>query len=114
MQTLWNHISPRFQEKYSVAQLNEAFRDFFTLPITGDPLAGKMPIFSTDPQIQAGGNLVVDGFYATTPSRLSFHLVFGMEGRSWKLLGINVSAKPVSEPVPSQSSSEPAGDLRPL
>jgi hypothetical protein len=105
MQTLWNHISPRFQEKYSVAQLDEAFREFFTLPITGDPLAGKMPIFSSDPQLQTGGNLVVDGFYATTPSRLSFHLVFGMEGRNWKLVGINVSAKPVSEPVP---------DLRPL
>jgi hypothetical protein len=103
MQGLWQHISPRFRAKYSVAQLDETFKAFYGLAITGDPLAGKSPIFSSDPLIQGNGSMVVDGFYATTPWRVSFHLVYAMEGRDWKLIGINVSAKPPSAPGASRS-----------
>ena len=58
--------------------------------------------------LDEGGNLVVDGYYATTPWRVSFHLTFIMEGRSWKLVGINVSAKP--PPAPDPSSPEVSGE----
>ena len=60
--------------------------------------------------INGGNNLVVDGYYATSPWRISFHLTFIMEGRSWKLVGINVSAKPPPDPdasSPPQTSGEP-------
>ncbi|MEZ0304198.1 MAG: hypothetical protein ACAH24_19405 [Hyphomicrobiaceae bacterium] len=51
MRGLWDHISLRFREKFSVAQLDEAFKDFYDLQITGDPLAGKSPIFTAGPAI---------------------------------------------------------------
>jgi hypothetical protein len=109
MQGLWDHISPRFREKFSVAQLNEAFKGFFGLTITGDPLAGKSPIFAAAPVIDGNSNLIVDGFYATLPLRVGFHLVFAMEGRAWKLVGINVTAKPPSAPAASQSPDPDVG-----
>jgi hypothetical protein len=99
MQGLWDHISYRFRQKFSVAQLDGVFKDFYGLQITGDPLAGKSPIFTAGPVINDDGNLIVDGYYATTPWRVSFHLVFAMEGRTWKLVGINVSAKPPAAPT---------------
>ena len=96
MQALWNHVSRQLREQFSVAQLDEAFKSFYSVPITGEPLAGKSPIFTAGPTIDGNSNLVVDGYYATTPSRVSFHLVFAMEGRAWKVVGINVNAKPIA------------------
>ena len=110
MQGLWTHSSARFREQFSVAHLDKVFKDFYDLTITGDPLAGKSPIFTAGPMINEEGKLVVDGYYATTPWRVSFHLTFIMEGRSWKLVGINVSAKPPPAPdlsAPPETSGEP-------
>jgi hypothetical protein len=111
MQALWNHISPRFRETYSVARLDEVFKDFYDLRITGDPLAGRSPIFTGDPTINEAGNLVVDGYYPTTPWRVSFHLVYAMEGRSWKLVGINVNARPPTAPAGGTGQSTAAEKL---
>lgn len=114
MQGLWDHISLRFREKFSVTQLDDVFKEFYGLKITGDPLAGKSPIFTGGPAINDDGNLVVDGYYATTPWRVSFHLAFAMEGRAWKLVGINVSAKPPTSPAagggPSDSGHSTAAE----
>lgn len=104
MQGLWNHVSPRFKEQFSVAQLDQVFKPFYNLAIVGDPLAGKSPIFAADPTIDANSNLIVEGYYTTSPLRVSFHLVFAMEGRTWKLVSINVSAKPTGTSSASQSS----------
>ena len=110
MQSLWNHVSLQLREKFSVAQLDEAFKAFYGLSITGDPLAGKSPIFTNGPTVDRNGNLVVDGYYTTSPSRLDFHLLFAMEGRTWKVISINVSAKPIGAPN-SQSSVPNDRDL---
>jgi len=104
MQALWDHISPRFREKFSVAQLDEVFKGFYGMTITGDPLLGKSPIFADTPIIDANSNLVVDGFYTTSPSRIGFHLVYAIEGRTWKLVGINVTAKPITAPAASSTT----------
>jgi len=95
MQALWNHVSLQLRQKYSVAQLDEAFKVFYGISITGEPLAGKSPIFTNGPTIDGNGYLVVDGYYTTSPSRVGFHLVFAMEGRTWKVIAINVSTTPV-------------------
>jgi hypothetical protein len=104
MQSLWDHISPRFREKFSVAQLDEVFKGFYGMTITGDPLLGKSPIFAATPMIDASSNLVVDGFYTTAPSRIGFHLVYAIEGRTWKLVGINVTATPATAPAASSTT----------
>jgi len=101
MHGLWLHSSARFRETFSVAQLDKVFKSFYGLVITGDPLSGRSPIFTIGPMINEDSNLVVDGYYATSPWRVSFHLTYVMEGRTWKLIGINVSAKP----PPSVSST---------
>ena len=107
MQSLWNHVSLQLRAKYSVAQLDDAFRAFYSLPITGDPLVGRSPIFTAGPAIDGNSNLVVEGYYTTSPSRVSFHLAFAMEGRAWKVLSINVSVKPVA--AANSQSSAPDG-----
>ena len=110
MQELWKHSSAPFRDKFSVAQLDKVFKSFYDLRITGDPLAGKSPIFTADPLITADSRLVVDGYYATSPWRVSFHLVFTMEGRTWKLIGINVSARPPPAPDGSLPQPETSGE----
>ena len=104
MQSFWDHVSPRFQKAYSVDQLDEAYKGLFRLSITGDPLAGKSPIFTKAPSIDANGNLVVDGFYTTAPSRISFHITYGLEGRAWKVLGLHVNIVPIGNPDVKSSS----------
>src|SRR5262245_41768310 len=49
MQGLWTHSSARFRERFSVAQLDKVFKDFYDVTITGDPLAGKSTIFTAGP-----------------------------------------------------------------
>lgn len=97
MERLWQHASPKFQQAVSVEKMNDAFKGFFGM-ITGDPLAAKSPIFTRPPVVDEQGNLVVNGFYATAPSRLVFRLTYGLEGRSWKLLNINASTQPLNQP----------------
>lgn len=99
MHTFWKHISLQFQKKYSTSDLDTAFKDFYEVPITGDPLAGRSPIFMVPPNIDENDYLVVKGFYATRPSRLSFHLTFVKEGFSWKVIGINASVDPITPPA---------------
>jgi hypothetical protein len=104
MQALWNHVSLQLRQKFSVAQLDKAFKAFYGLSITGEPLAGKSPIFTNGPTIDGNSYLVVDGYYTTSPSRVGFHLVFAMEGRTWKVIAINVSTTPIGA-ANSQSSA---------
>jgi hypothetical protein len=114
MRGLWNHISPRFRDQFSIAQLDDIFKAFYSLKITGDPLADKSPIFTAGPSIDSNSNLVVDGFYPTMPWRVSFHLVFAMEGRAWKLVGINVNAKPPPGADPPTTTPDSASVLEAL
>ena len=100
MRGLWDHISLRFRQKFSVAQLDEVVQGLLR------PADNRRSARREKPDLHGGsrrstmhGNLIVDGYYATTPSRVSFHLVFAMEGRTWKLIDINVSAKPAMAPA---------------
>ena len=109
MQGLWTHSSARFREKFSVAQLDKVFKGFYDLKITGDPLAGKSPIFTAGPMINGttiwSSRLLRDH---TLARQLPSHL---HDGRSQlELVGINVSAKPPPAPdlsSPPETSGEP-------
>jgi hypothetical protein len=83
MQTFWKHVSLQLQRKYSVAKLDAAFKEFYGLPISGNPLAGLSPIFKSRPVIDENRKLVVEGYYTTRPSQLNFRLVYkrGLAGR---------------------------------
>ena len=90
MQSFWDHVSLQLQREFSVARLDEGFKSFFNIT-KGDPLAGKSPIFSTKPSIDAHGRLVVEGFYPTRPARMEFRLIYIAEGLTWKVAAINVN-----------------------
>lgn len=98
MQTFWKHVSLQLQKKYSVAKLDAAFKEFYGLPISGNPLAGLSPIFKSRPVIDENRKLVVEGYYTTRPSQLNFRLVYLKEGLSWKVIGINVKVNPKRAP----------------
>jgi len=107
MRTFWNHISLRFQEKFSPEQLDDVFKGFYAVPISGDPLAGKSPVFRAQPTVDANGYLAIEGLYATAPSRLHFQLVFVAEGLGWKVIGINVTLKDAGAPPPASTTPSP-------
>ena len=91
MQRFWNHVSLQAQQKYSVAQFDEAFKNFYTgATFKGDPLAGKSPVFNMQPSVDANGWLPVEGYYPTMPARLEFRLQYVTEGLGWKVRSINV------------------------
>jgi len=96
MQALWNYVSQPLQAQYSVAQLDDAFRSFYSASIATDQLKERKPIVTAGPTLDGNGHLIVGGYYTTAPSRISFHLEFTLEGQVWKVVGINVGAKPTT------------------
>ncbi len=99
MQTFWNHVSLQAQQRHSIAQLDEAFKGFYTgVSLKGDPIAGKSPVFNTQPLVDANGWLVVEGYYPTTPARLEFRLRYVAEGLAWKVSSINLKTMDPSTP----------------
>ena len=44
MQALWNHVSQQLKAKYSVEQLDDAFRSFYGVAITGDTFDVFLPV----------------------------------------------------------------------
>jgi len=101
MQTFWNHVSLQAQQRYSVAQFDEAFKNFYTgATFKGDPLAGRSPVFNTQPAVDANGWLAIEGYYPTTPARLEFRLQYVTEGLGWKVRSINVKmTEPSASPA---------------
>lgn len=99
-------VSLRFRKTYTPEQVNEAFKQFFSVTVTGDPLAGKSPIFLTAPLINTAGGLEVQGFYEVGTGILMFQLVYIREGIGWKLDGINVRSEPIKAPAPSAAPAE--------
>lgn len=110
--------SLNFRKSYSPEQVNEAFKQFFTVTITGDPLAGKSPIFLKAPAIGRDRRLEIEGLYELADGLLLFQLAYVREGTGWKLDGLNVRSKPYNTSTPNPASTEkplkfkiPAGKL---
>ncbi|MEZ5922788.1 MAG: hypothetical protein R3D57_00215 [Hyphomicrobiaceae bacterium] len=101
--------SLNFRKSYTPAQVNDAFKQFFAVTVTGDPLAGKSPIFVASPLINTAGALEVQGFYELPDGLLMFQLVHVREGTGWKLDGINVRSEPYTPPA-----ANPASGAKPL
>lgn len=93
------HTSLQFQKKYSILDFDTIFKEFYEVPITGDPLAGMSPVFVARPIIDKNNYLVIKGFYPTQPGRLSFHLTYVKEGFSWKVIGFYASVDPITPPA---------------
>jgi hypothetical protein len=83
-----------FQQKFSPADLAEMFKGFGEQEIDIATVAGMDPIEDT-PTAVANGVLTIKGHFATSPLQVNYGLDFIVEGDNWRLIGIDVSAKPV-------------------
>ena len=74
-----------------LAGLDEAFKAFFAVPITGRPLEGLTPIFTAPAKFNSASTFFVEGFYPTQPQQVFFKLTYIRDGASWKWISINVN-----------------------
>ena len=94
MRAIHEHASVNLKREFSIEKLNEAFAQFFAIPVSGKPIAGLSPIF-TQVATPAGPNAFkVAGYFATTPSNVSFDVTYVREGSGWKWIALNVRVAP--------------------
>lgn len=84
-------LSKPFAEQYSVEKLDSIYAGFFALQADWNVLDTMKPTLTPDAAIDSNGVLVVEGFFPTTPGKLSFRQKYVREGGEWKLLGFNVN-----------------------
>lgn len=66
------------------------------------------------PQIEAGGELHVAGFFPSAPMRINFELAYAPVDGRWCLSGISVglgSSAPVAPPAPAAATKGPASGI---
>ena len=107
LRTLGPMVSLKFKRTYTPDAVNAAFKQFFAVTVTGDPLAGKSPIFLKAPEITREGLLDVQGLYELPDGVLLFQLAFVREGSGWKLDGINVRSQPYDAPNAKPTTQKP-------
>ncbi len=99
--------SLNFRKSTPPEQVNEAFKAFFAVEITGDPLAGRSPVFLAAPAIGKDGRLAIQGMYELPDGLLLFQLAYVREGTGWKLDGLNVKSKPYNAPSAKPATEKP-------
>ncbi len=99
--------SLNFRNSYTPEQVNEAFKAFFAVEITGDPLAGRSPVFLAAPAIGKDGRLAIQGMYELPDGLLLFQLAYVREGTGWKLDGLNVKSQPYNAPSAKPATEKP-------
>lgn len=99
--------SLNFRKSYTPEQVNEAFKQFFTVEVTGDPLAGKSPVFMKAPAVGPDKRLGIEGMYELADGLLLFQLAFVREGTGWKLDGLNVKSRPYNAPAAKPATEKP-------
>lgn len=85
-----------FQEQFTPVDLAGLFKGFVEQEIDIAPIVAMDPIDNVPPSIE-DGILVLDGHFATSPLRVSYVLKFLVEDSDWRLVGIDVNARPPGE-----------------
>jgi hypothetical protein len=91
-------ISQLWREEITPAKLKSIFATFIEQEIDLSPVTKLEPVFDEPAAIDDDGILVILGHYETRPSAVQFRLKYVNERSTWKLVGIKVDVKPVSEP----------------
>lgn len=90
MQGLLDHASVVVKKEITAARLDEIFKAFFAVPVTGKPLQGLAPVFSTGPERLSATAFKLTGFYPTQPQNVAFDITYIREGLGWRWVAINV------------------------
>jgi hypothetical protein len=91
------HSASVLQKSVTVAAVNERMKGFFAVTVTGDPLAGRTPVFTSMPVVGKADQMQLDGHYDLGPNLLRFSLTYTPENGAWKLIGWNIKIDPVAK-----------------
>ncbi|MDG9667994.1 hypothetical protein ONV78_09645 [Hahella sp. CR1] len=93
MEKLYSSSSNLWQSQSSVEEMNNIFEEFFNLDLKLTALSKSSPIFNGEAEIKENGFMVIEGYYPTQPTRVTFALHYVYEGLGWKLAGISIQLK---------------------
>jgi hypothetical protein len=88
-----SHVSNLWQQQFTPEKFDEAFGAFYDLGADLTVLEKYSPQFSTKPNINEDGVLVIAGQYPTEPSKVHFEQKYIYEGLGWKLIGFSTNIK---------------------
>ena len=88
---LFAKMAKPFRDRFTADVLKEAFKSFAGHHI--DAIAAMPIVASGKPEIGRRGELVLRGYFDTTPSRLSYQLDFAVSEGEWKPVAIDVKVK---------------------
>lgn len=89
-----SRLATPFRQQFTAEKLRQAFQSFFDQRIDIAPIAAREPVMSEEPVIDGRGALLLRGYFATKPSRVTFSLDYLMSDGAWKLISINVRVRP--------------------
>jgi|GEM_PF-1441960 len=85
------------QSELGAARLQHAFQSFVEQNIDLTGIKNVEPVFDRAPWLNTEGLLVLSGYYPTQPYRVIFHLKFYYELPAWRLFGIDVNLKKMTD-----------------
>ncbi len=98
---LYKNIATRWQQEITPADFAASFKEFFDDDLDLTRIVDVPMTLSPRPSIDRDRALDVQGFYATTPSRVHFHLRLVDESGAWRLVSLAVRLDPMTVTPPS-------------
>lgn len=93
-----NETAFLFQNSVSLEQFNTGFKVFMDMENNNFMATQKQPFtFVGKPSINADGELVLNGEYATRPSKVVVTSRYAFEGSSWKLVSYHINVTPAEK-----------------
>lgn len=95
--------SPTFEQTNTAARLGDIFASLRAQRLDLSGVAVLDPQLTLLPQIEAGGDMHMKGFFPSVPVQINFELAYAPVAGRWRLSGISVgldSSSPVAPPAP--------------
>jgi len=93
MNRFHKHISELWKNQFTVEQLDESFKVFYTAGIDLTVVDNLTPEFDKEPYIDNRNILTISGIFNTSPSKVYFTQNYMQENGQWKLTGFNINVK---------------------
>jgi hypothetical protein len=87
-------LAKLFRDRISPERLKAAFKVFNEQKINLALIVAMPPVATSAPKINQHGALVLQGYFDTKPSRLTYELYFLPSEGEWKLAEIDVKVRP--------------------
>ena len=105
-ENFYARISELWRKETTPEKLMAIFQTFVDKNINIAEISKLDPVFDEPPAINADGFLVAKGFYAPEGRKVFFELKYVDQDAAWKLIGINVNVKPVTDKLGKKSADD--------